>query len=118
MNKTAEEIARLVDVELSRMEPALAERVRRLLVVPYCVTREWDYPAERQGHREYPCWTILEHRPSNTGVAYCEFGFGPKAPWGLVWLSGKNMSRGMDSGWFASLADAFLDSFAADDRPV
>ncbi|CAG0933531.1 hypothetical protein TFLX_03094 [Thermoflexales bacterium] len=58
----------------------------------------------------YPCWIVLEHKESNTGIAYCDYGFGPKDPWGLVFLSGDSM--GMDSGWFSSLEDAFRESMA------
>jgi len=56
------------------------------------------------------CWTVLEHQPSGTGIAYCEEGFGPDFPWGLVFLSGPHMSMGMDSAWFASLEDAVRKS--------
>ena len=49
---------------------------------------------------------------ANTGIAYCPEGFGPRDPWGLVFLSGEHMSMGMDSGWFTSLEDAFRESSA------
>jgi hypothetical protein len=49
--------------------------------------------------QKYTCWTVLEHRPSNTGIAYCEEGFGPSFPWGLIFLSGPHMNIGMDAGW-------------------
>ena len=68
----------------------------------------WDPRAD------YVCWTILEHRPSGTGVAYREEGFGPEFPWGLVFLSGPHMNMGMDSAWFASLEDAVRESRAWD----
>src|SRR3954466_637660 len=90
-----------VERELSAIEdPSLLDLVRKHLVEPYLVERDWDYGAPDQ---RYPCWTVLEHQPSGTGVAYCEEGFGPASPWGLVFLGGPHVSMGMDSKWFASL---------------
>jgi len=103
-------IASLVERELTRIaDPILLAAIRRLLVTPYPVERDWDYGSPGQ---KYTCWTVLEHRASNTGIAYCESGFGPSAPWGLVFLSGEVMSMGMDSAWFASLEDAMRESQA------
>ena len=66
-------------------------------------------------------WAILNDSNSNTGIAYCESGFGPRAPWGLVWLGDsedKRMSMGMDSGWFSTFLDAYFESFAATELPI
>src|SRR5512140_2620784 len=89
----------------------LAQRIRQLLVTPYPVERDWDYgnPGKR-----FTCWTVLEHHPSNTGIAFCAQGFGPSYPWGLVSLRGPHDSIGMDCSWFASLADATRNSLAWD----
>ena len=58
-------------------------------------------------------------KPSNTGIAYCEFGFGPASPWGLVFLSGASqMSIGMDSGWYGSFMEVYFESKAATDLSV
>jgi hypothetical protein len=109
-------VAELMERELAAIhDAAVSDLVRRLRVEPYPVERDWDYgaPGER-----YACWTVLEHRPSNTGVAYCDAGFGPVHPWGLVFLSGPHMSIGMDSGWFATLEGAVRESMAWDgDNP-
>lgn len=102
----------IVGRELSSIrDPAVLAIVQQLRVEPYPVEREWDYgaPGER-----YVCWTVWEHQPSNTGIAYCDAGFGPAHPWGLVVLSGPSMSIGMDSGWFARLEDAVRESMAWD----
>jgi hypothetical protein len=111
MDTTASDITRLVDGELSQMEPALAARIRQFLVAPYCVTRESSYRAET-----YACWTFLEHQPSGTGIAYCRTDLWPNCPWGLVWLSGDEsaMQIGMDCNWYSSLEEAFLESWAAE----
>jgi hypothetical protein len=90
-------------------DPAVLALIQQLRVQPYPVERQWDYgvPGER-----HVCWTVLEHKPSNTGVAYCDAGFGPAHPWGLVFLSGPHMNICMDSGWFARLEDAVRESMA------
>src|SRR5262249_36981810 len=102
----------LVERELALLADArVLAPIRRLLVEPYAVLRGWDYGGPDD---EYPCWTVLEDHDSNTSIAYCESGFGPRAPWGLVGLSSEpiNMRIGPDSGWYSSLLDAFFESFA------
>jgi hypothetical protein len=92
--------------------------IRRLFIEPKAVLRNWDYgkPGE-----QYPCWTVLRDDDSNTGICYCETGFGPRSPWGLVWLgsdSDKHMSIGMDCGWFGTFMDAYFNSFASTELPI
>jgi hypothetical protein len=106
-------VAKLVEKELTRINNAkLLIRIRDLLVAPYPVERGWDYGAPDE---HYICWTVLEDPESNVAIAYCERGFGPKCPWGIVFLSGPHMSIGMDSGWFTTLESAFCDSMAWDE---
>jgi hypothetical protein len=110
--KNAEQLKALVENALERItDPKLTDRIRELLVPPYPVERAWDYgmPSEH-----FTCWTVLEHRASNAGIAFCEKGFGPSYPWGLVFLTGPRVSIGMDSSWFASLEDAMRESSAWD----
>jgi hypothetical protein len=112
--ENAKEIAALVERELAGIRDArLVRRIRELLVIPYPVERAWDYGVRDQ---RFTCWTVLEDRPSNRGIAYCSQGFGPSDPWGLVSLSGPHMAIGMDSAWFVSLEDA-MRSGAAWDGP-
>lgn len=106
----AEEVSSRVRLELDRInDPVVLDRIRGLLVTPYPVERNWDYG---QVGERFTCWTVLEHPPSNTAIAYCEQGFGPSDPWGLVFLSGEHMGIGMDSGWFSTLESAMRDSMA------
>jgi len=106
------DVSALVDRELQRITDGfLAGRLRELLVHPYAVERAWDYGAVNE---HFTCWTVLEHRASNTGIAFCDKGFGPSYPWGLVFLDGPHSGIGMDSGWFASLEDAMRESMAWD----
>jgi len=107
-----EEVSSIVGKELACInDSALLSRIRQLLIKPYAVEQDWDYG--RDGER-FTCWTVLEHSPSNTGIAYCQQGFGPSDPWGLVFLSGKHMGIGMDSSWFPTLESAMRESMAWD----
>jgi hypothetical protein len=94
-------------------DPKVRAKIEDFLVEPYCVFRDWDYG---EPGTQFPCWTVLEHPASNTGIAYCEEGFGPANPWGLVFLLGEYLSIGMDAAWFAYLEDAFRDSHAWEDE--
>lgn len=109
----------LIDAELNQLTNGLVkEHVRGLLVEPVSVLRGWDYGAPGE---VYPCWTVLAYPDANIAIAYCEQGFGPEAPWGLVRLrsdDGLGMSIGMDSGWFSTFLGAYFDSFMATDLPI
>jgi hypothetical protein len=109
---TASHISTLVEAELTRIiSPSSVALIRGLLVPPRCEERPWDYGAPSE---TYPCWIVAEHPPSNTAFAYCEQGFGPKCPWGLLWLSGEHLNMGMDSSWFTSLEAVVKDSRASE----
>jgi hypothetical protein len=89
------DISSRVEQELKQISDSkLVSTIRELLVTPDPVEGAWDYGL--RGER-FVCWTILEHQPSNTGIAFCLQGFGPTHPWGLVSLSGSHMNIGMDS---------------------
>jgi hypothetical protein len=115
----AEALRALVDSELEHLSDARVKaQIRRLLVASQPVLRDWDYgkPGE-----QFPCWPVLSDSTSNTGIAYCESDFGPRNPWGLVWLEGdekQQMSMGMDCGWFPTFLDAYFDSRVAADLPI
>jgi hypothetical protein len=117
MTISADQLKALVDRELSAIHDERVKiHIRNLLVEPYPVTRGWDYGAPDES---YPCWSVLEHNKSNTSIAYCESGFGPRSPWGLVFLSNpSHMSIGMDSGWYISFLDAYFESMAASELPI
>ena len=106
------QLSALVESELARVsDPRVIAEIRKLLVMPQPIMRAWDYGAEGEA---YVCWSVLEHPPSNTGIAYCEHGFGPSFPWGLVFLQGtEHMSMGMDSAWYEHFVEAFLESAAS-----
>jgi len=108
----------LVDTELGRLSDLrVLGHVRKMLVEPKAVLRGWDYGEIGQ---KFPCWEVLNHAASNTGIAYCEYGFGPRCPWGLVWIGDDESHRtiGMDSSWFASFWDAYFESLAATELDI
>ncbi len=112
VNMNPDGISALVECEIQRIsDQLLVKRIRELLVFPYSVERAWDYGVPGQ---RFTCWTFLEHRPSNSGIAFCSDGFGPSDPWGLVFLSGPHMNIGMDCEWYASLEGAMRGSMAWD----
>jgi hypothetical protein len=104
------EIEKLVAEQIARIsQKDLAGTIRSLLVSPRLEQRPWDYGAPDQ---TYPCWIVAEHKPSNTAFAFCESGFGPKCPWGVIFISGPHPSIGADYSWYTTLEDAVRESFA------
>src|SRR5262245_49511978 len=107
---TSEAIHQKVLAELSGVSDVeCAHAIRQLLVAPRCEQREWDYGPAGQTH---PCWIVLEHRATDTCIAYCERGFGPSCPWGLLFIEGPWLNMGMDYQWYTYLEDAFRQSQA------
>lgn len=94
-----------VDEQIAKISNAkLAETLKKFLVAPRCEMRDWDYgePGE-----QFPCWIVFEHEKSNACIAYCEQGFGPATPWGVLLLRGNNRSMGLDCNWSETLEEAF-----------
>jgi hypothetical protein len=113
---SADDISKIVETELTKLSsPEIADAIRPLLVPPKHHLRLFEYSPT---HERFECWTILEHPPSDTGIAFSNFGFGPKLPWGLIGLSPGHDHYGMDSGWFTSLEDAFCDTWASDNLRI
>jgi hypothetical protein len=117
MTIDSDTLKKLIERELEYLSDArVTAHVRGLLVEPKVVMRGWDYGTPGE---EYPCWQILSDDGSDFGIAYCEFGFGPRNPWGLVGsLGGDPGSMGMDSAWFPTLLDAYFESSAATLLPI
>ena len=114
MSITGDSLKAGIDAELLRVnDPRIVALVRSLLVEPIATRLDWDYGASDQ---QYLGWVVLDDSAgSGTAIAYCEEGFGPKCPWGLVGaepVEGRR-SMGMDSAWFPTFMEAFFDSFAA-----
>jgi hypothetical protein len=109
-NLDAEAVERLVRAQIQNASTSQrSSLMKTLLVPPRCELRPWSYGGPGM---MLPCWIVAEHRSSNTAIAYCEQGFGPRAPWGLLAMEGPHMNIGQDSGWFTSFEEAMMDSYA------
>jgi hypothetical protein len=78
----------------------------KYLVVPRLVMRDWDYAEDTK----YPCSIVAIDSATQTAIAYCEFGFGPGTPWGILNEPSQHNEMGMDCCWYSSLEDAFRQS--------
>jgi hypothetical protein len=99
---TSDAITELIERELSTLsDDRVIAHVRGMLIQPYSILRTWDYGEKGQ---QYHCWMVLEDNETAAEIAYCEFGFGPKCPWGLVSSADApdHQHMGMDSGWYTS----------------
>lgn len=116
MTVSASTLKSKIESELKLLsDTRVLANIRSLLVEPYPVLRSWDYGAPNE---QYTCWAVLDDHCEDTGIAYCESGFGPSHPWGLVFLPGENKSIGMDSGWFSTFLEAYFDSFSVTRLPI
>jgi len=113
---SAEVLKGLLEPQLATVSDArVIAHIRGMLVEPHVVLCNWDYGEPDQ---QYPCWMVLEDPHSGAEITYCEHGFGPRNPWGLVCSGPTHRSMGMDSGWYTTFLDAFFESFACCDLPI
>ena len=114
MSTSPASVSALIKMELSVLADNAAKQVvLRGLVDPSPITLDWNYGTPGQ---QFEGWVVFDHETeSDTLIVYCEHGFGPASPWGLVFATAHDGRRptGMDSGWFRSFMDAFWDSHAA-----
>jgi hypothetical protein len=119
----AETISKLIEAELVAYgDVEIVDFIRQYLVGPRPITLSWDYGWNSETMQPadvtYPAWAVLEDPIAGARVVYCEHGFGPKCPWGLVSFDNDVPSMGMDSGWFTSFLYAFFDSFSSTRLPI
>lgn len=118
MSIDAQKLTAMIDGEIAQLSDSrVVAYIQALRYGPTVSMREWDYGREDE---QYPCWTVLSHPSSNTGIAYCEHGFGPRSPWGLVFLESEEgrTSVGMDCLWYTTFLQAFFESQAATDLRI
>ncbi len=102
MSNTTRDIASLVRDELARVgDPNRRSALEALLQSPARLSLAWDYGKE--GER-FDCWQVGCSPERGVLLVYCERGFGPAFPWGVVF--GEEGSMGMDSQWHSGLEDA------------
>jgi hypothetical protein len=107
--RTAKEIHALVEGELAHLDPIRQDALRSLLTTPRMQLRDWEYGSPGQ---QFECWIVGEVPDCDMQLAYCEEGFGPTDPWGVVARS--TCSIGMDSQWYETLEEvcsAFLEEW-------
>ncbi|MFK8015449.1 MAG: hypothetical protein AB8G17_08405 [Gammaproteobacteria bacterium] len=108
-----ERLRDLIEAELAAVSDSrVLLHIRTLLVTPRRRMRQWDYSATPT---QYECWDVLVES-GGPGIAFSDYGFGPKTPWGLVRVSGSRaeMSMGMDCGWYPKFMDAYFESAASE----
>lgn len=117
MTTSAAEVAAAIDEDLANLRDwRVRAGIMAFRVAPPAPIRlAWDYgqPGETFGG-----WLVFSDPRQRTGIAYCNQGFGPKNPWGLIATGETCPSMGMDSGWFQRFMDAWFDSFSAADVPI
>ena len=89
------------------------EQLQECLAEPRPQTLQWAYGG---GLETYQCWVVAGFAPSGSGIGYSEQGFGPRTPWGLIWLDREDC--GQDCSWFTTLHEAYLDSFGWKPREI
>ncbi len=103
-------IKALIHAELEQVgDERVVTFLRRHLVEPVPIMVPWDYGAPGT---QYLCWVVLEEPGSDVGIAYCEEGFGPAHPWGLLFIRDgqPSGSMGQDCAWFSTFLEAAFDS--------
>jgi len=109
-------LTQLIDREVASLtDVRVVTHIRGMLLEPCVVLLDWDYGEPGQ---QYPCWMVVNDAKSGGEIVYCEHGFGPRCPWGLVCSSTNGRHMGMDSGWFTTFLDVFFDSFACIELPI
>ena len=101
-------LQQLLEAEMAAIRNVdLQARVKALLIEPVLMRCAWNYGIPDE---IYPCWKVVgEPAVQRIGIAYCDQGFGPACPWGLIWLNETVPSMGQDSGWFSTFREAAAD---------
>lgn len=116
MSINPEHLTSLIQDELKTVsDKRLLDFITPLLVTPKPILRKWHYGKEGE---QYTCWTVLEYPSTNIGIAYCEQGFGPRTPWGMVIIKGEHLSIGMDCDWHTGFLQIFFESLIVTPLPI
>lgn len=105
-----DEIVALTARELALIEdPARCSALAAILVEPRVEEREWLYSRDPV---RYPYWVVAESVEQKILLVYCEQGFGPSFPWGVLYTGDHPMDQtlGMDAQWNWYLEEAFWRS--------
>lgn len=108
----ARDVHRFVAEQLALVQhPERRRALAALLVEPREEWREWDYGEPGEG---FTYWVVGEAPERGVLLAYCDRGFGPVAPWGILFadmpgqVSPEPHTLGMDAQWNWYLEEAFV----------
>jgi hypothetical protein len=91
-------------------DPRVLAHISSLLVMPpQRIMLGWAYgkPGE-----QFPGFLVLNHAASGTGIAYCQHGFGPQSPWGLIFTDRESPPSIGTEGWYPRFLNAYFESKA------
>ena len=109
--KGKEDVIKEISTQLTLIrDEKLVSKIKDYLIEPTLHFAIWDYSETKD---KYPVWLVISSQNDNTGILYSEYGY-DFGNWGLVLLSNDPFYFGMDCNWFATLEEAFLNSFMAD----
>lgn len=87
-----------------------------LVTPPRPLLLGWDYGAAGEAFEGI---LVLHHLKSGTAIAYCQQGFGPALPWGLISTRhSPPHSMGTSDGWYPRFLDGFFESMASTDLNI
>lgn len=110
MHDKQNDISDMINAEMSQLlDQGITEKIRTMLVFPEEIQCAWQYKEwQHDTNNLFPCWKVLVTE-DNACIVYCEYGFGPRYPWGLISIESSPPSMGDDSSWHASFVDAVAD---------
>ena len=104
MSRSVSAMKALVAKELEAApDTTCRARLTSLLVEPRFQALSWEYGALDATRL---CCVVAEVGDGDRALVYCEDGFGPHDPWGIVSLSEGSM--GSDDQWYGSLYDSAI----------
>ncbi|HEY2840193.1 MAG TPA: hypothetical protein VGJ26_13645 [Pirellulales bacterium] len=107
------DIRQLVDIQLlTIVDPSRREALKERLVSPQPLSLKWGYGAPDE---RFQCWLIGFSKDGKLRLVYCDQGFGPEYPWGIVGASQDWM--GMDCDWHVGLEHAAIGAGVLDAPP-
>lgn len=115
---TSADVAELIRDDMKALHDArVVSHVASLLVSPpRRLQLGWVYGSAGE---EYEGFLVLNHPRSSTAIVYCQYGFGPEAPWGMIFNDrGSPPSMDMSDGWFPRFMDTYFQSQAATDLAI
>jgi len=115
---TPTDVAALVRDDMRALHDArVVAHVTALLVTPpRQLLLGWAYGAAGEA---FDGFLVLDHARSGTGIAYCQQGFGPAAPWGLIATNRESPpSMGRSDEWCPRFLEAYFESIAPADLDI